>query len=320
MRLKYSILWFEDDEEFVKTIKPQVEDFLSNELGFIPLLTHATNSDDADKLLASGDYDLVVTDLNLGDGKHGEKIIEKMRTNAILTEVLLYSSAGAELTKVIAAHPGLERASFASGRPNLTDRLKKVIELTIRKVQDVNNMRGLVIAEAIDVEMKTREILLKHYGGKAGAGKIEEIKKKHVDNLTKHLAKVEKYDDGKMIEFINEVLTFAELNDSLISLVNDILAKVNAKLNGAKRGTPIYTKKAQLDKLRSELIAMGKGLVQLRNVMAHAKESKDGKGQAILQSINKSGKTVTFSDKDCADMRKNILKHFKSIEEISKHL
>ena len=154
MRLKYRILWFENEPDFVNEISPKIGAYLLEDLGLELEVNSQKNGADLDNLVQSGDYDLIVTDLNLDNGETGKNLIDRIRADEVLTEVLLYSGIGQDIEKVIKETSGLERVSFAVGRDALPDRLKRIVALTVKKVQDVHNMRGLVIAEAIDIEDK----------------------------------------------------------------------------------------------------------------------------------------------------------------------
>ena len=196
MRLKYKILWFEDDTEYLdRDIGPRVTNYLREDLGFDPEIIHKTSDVNVDELVAKEEYDLIVTDLNLTQGgdETGQKIIEHVRNQHILTDVFLYSSSPQAIEDIKKKNPGIERISFAAGRPALYDKLHDLILVTVRKVQDVNNMRGLVIAEAIDLEMRVRTILLDHFKNHGDSGKVEKLKGEHVERITISLKEIEGY-------------------------------------------------------------------------------------------------------------------------------
>jgi len=148
VNLYYKILWFEDDPQLVQEdIGPDIKKHL-DELGFLIDLTHKENGDDLEGVIFQKKYDLILTDLNLGEGHQaGEKLIEYIRTNKILTEVLLYSGNVDGINSIIKTHDLIERVSFSVGIENLNDKIRQIILLTIKKVQEVNNVRGLVMAE-----------------------------------------------------------------------------------------------------------------------------------------------------------------------------
>ena len=112
MRLKYRILWFEDEPEFVEKITPQIREYLLEDLGLDLEINSQQNGSGLNNLVKQNDYDLIVTDLNLDDGQTGKNLIDRIRGDEILTEVLLYSGNGEEIKKVINETPGLERVSL----------------------------------------------------------------------------------------------------------------------------------------------------------------------------------------------------------------
>src|ERR1035438_7025699 len=101
MTLKYRILWFEDDEEVVnEQISPSLKDFLI-ELGFQLEIVHHLNGEQLDELIKDKNYDLIVTDLDLGEYETGDKLIDQIREGEILTEVLLYSANTTAISNLI---------------------------------------------------------------------------------------------------------------------------------------------------------------------------------------------------------------------------
>ena len=238
MRLKYNILWIEDRADLVEEILgPKIEAFLE-ELGFDTVFDHRLNGENLDVLLRDNKYDLILTDLNLGEGfKTGEKLIEHIRVGNILTEVLLYSENEDALSRIIEGDKKnekgapkrklIERISFALGLKYLLEKVKEIILLTIRKVQDVNNMRGLVIAETIDLENVILAIL-KNFFEKTGDKAFSELKTKLATQLSevrlkafeKNLQKFWKLSVDKnvlehpaIIELIeSEIFTFSDGN------------------------------------------------------------------------------------------------------------
>ena len=149
MRLDYKILWFEDDLNWLEEeITPNIKRYLQDELGFNPILICRKDGTDLDSLIIQNNPDLIVSDLNLieeeTNDETGRKIIASIREQNILTEVLLYSSNGEKIKEIKDNEPGVERASFAAGHEFLPTKLREIISLTVKKVQDINNLRGKI--------------------------------------------------------------------------------------------------------------------------------------------------------------------------------
>lgn len=325
MRLKYKILWFEDDSDYITDdIGPRVTNYLRDDLGFEPEIIHKTSDVDVDTLVAQEEYDLIITDLNLTQGgdETGQKIIENVRNQKILTDVLLYSNSPQAILNIKENNPGIERISFAAGRPALFDKLHDLIFLTVRKVQDINNLRGMVITEAIDIEIKVKDILISKLE-KLAPEKLEEIKQERIKNQSARIEALKTSVAQSVSQFVEDLFTFSELHDELMKMLGEALAAVNRAMGDprkAKADDPNMIKKKSLESLRDELQGMKDDVVYLRNDMAHAKAGKHPQtGRPHLIS-KYDGKERHFDDAECIKVRKSILKHFQSIEGVTLHL
>lgn len=206
MRIRYKIYWFEDDigrfnrQKTISGIKA-IENYLKSK-GFYPEIIFYVGKkkipnrysniknldivlleDYTDKYLKTIDFsnvDLVLMDYNLGtDEENGDKIISFIRENKneIFTDILFYSQNKTETElRKIADRDGLYCSNWDeifSG-----DKIKKVIKTTIRKTQELNNLRGLVMAETSELDGMVKEILkLLVEKDKVKEEKIVEIKK-----------------------------------------------------------------------------------------------------------------------------------------------
>ena len=319
MRLTYRILWFENEAEFVDETKPGIASYLLDDLGLELEVDVHPSGDDVDALLTSGDYDLVVTDLNLDDNDTGKAIIERIRADEILTEVLLYSADGQEIEKVIKETSGLQRVSFAVGRAALSDRLKKIITLTVKKVQDVQNLRGLVIAEAIDLEDKMLEIINAHFSASTDDAEKGDFIKYHYGKKDEHfkglLSKISGHTPDKIIEFVE--IACGEMMSKYIALnklIDSAKAKQDVSTNEGK------AKMVVLKQLEAELNKMQKEVIELRNDLAHVQGEKDAQGRWILKNKKKPGHEIVFDNDKYVQIRRSLRAHAYNLTEIAKHL
>lgn len=74
MRLKYKILWYDNDKDWVESIEEDVKEIIE-ECCFESEIT-LRSKDDEKKYK---DFDLVLMDLNLEDEPSGDKLIESIR-------------------------------------------------------------------------------------------------------------------------------------------------------------------------------------------------------------------------------------------------
>ena len=332
MKLKYRILWFEDDDEVVKEqVGPKIKDFLS-ELGFDIDIVHFLNGENLETIIKDRNFDLVVTDLNLGDFETGEALIDHIREGKVLTEVLLYSASTTQLTDIIAKKGAIERASFCTQVANLLPKLKEIIGLTIRKHQDVNNIRGLVIAETIDLERKIEKILLHYFDAKD-----EKVLLDHkIDLLAKiHEKKVKKSEEDlaelKNISFTQiklmiekDILTANNSFEATQSILNNKLKEANAALTvagiEAELKQKLEEKRDDLKIVKQELDNFRNEILKIRNTLAHVQEELGEDGIPFLKSINSQGTVIQFDNAKYIEIRKNLHKHNVNLDKVLAHI
>jgi hypothetical protein len=303
MNLYFKILWFEDDYELVHDeIGPEIKIYLEN-LGFAIDLTYSENGDSLDELIYKKKYDLILTDLNLGDGHEaGEKLIEYIRSHKILTEVLLYSGNAEGINTVIKGHDLIERVSFSIGIENLNDKIKKIILLAIKKVQEVNNVRGLVMAETCELDYKMLGILLKFYE------KIDAEDKLRFENYIFDITEDSFKSSYKKIEKLKEAHDIKELVHTPIFDSDKKRRTVNKMLE-IIANTKIDVPKNCMDDYKEEILT-------IRNVLAHVKEEMDSNGEVYLRSLIKGYETIIFNDEFCIKIRNDIRKHSNNLDKI----
>lgn len=152
MRLEYRILWFEDIESSFNAKKRLVKRVVED-LGFIfPDPKNEVDSTNLDKIDFQF-FDLIIADLNLANGERGSEILTTIREKGVYTEVVFYSSQGEDYVRSELAKFQIDGA-YCADRANddFIDKVEKVILTTIKKVQDLNNIRGLIMAETSDID------------------------------------------------------------------------------------------------------------------------------------------------------------------------
>jgi DNA-binding response OmpR family regulator len=161
MNLSYSILWIDDDYDYIDSFPDQSLREYVEAQGFDLHIETRTSADDIKKEVDGEKFDLLIIDYNIADGeRHGSDVIRQVRNNDCLTEVIFYSQNAASKLHQIAADQGLEGV-FYSGRATeqLLPKIKSVFDLTVRKVVDVDNMRGIVMAGVADLDHLITDVI-----------------------------------------------------------------------------------------------------------------------------------------------------------------
>lgn len=158
VKLEYKVLCIDDDDDWLDSIK-----------GNVPQFKHITidwkKDTDFDSRSSSNihTYDLILVDYNLNNDHKGDDHIRCFRDEkGCLTNIIFYSSQDISGCDV-SSWDGV----ISCTRDEVAEELKKTIESFGYRLSDHNIMRGLILAEAIDVENQLGNIILMLFGGKA---------------------------------------------------------------------------------------------------------------------------------------------------------
>lgn len=302
MKLTYKILWVDDriEEPQYKEMIENLNQFLSEEEFFDVKIVNVDNSDDFEKEL-NADYDLIITDYNLGE-KNGDHIIQYTRELSVLTEIFFYS-ANNEL-KPLGNLISNSRVTFhqmtdPNGYRELYGQIKSLIELTIRKFQDIICMRGMVMAETSEIDVAMEEmlnLLLK-----------DETEEK---NMAKKVIK-DKYIESSKNSF-NKI---SEINE--VESLNLLLRKVGSehRWRGLKRNFP----QDYRNEFKQILEDYKKDIIDIRNILAHAKYFKE-EGREYLENFDPEGEPHKFNTENCKQLRRNLNLYKKGLVDMQKKL
>jgi hypothetical protein len=165
MKLEYRILWVEDEEDYIDAFPfSRIENHI-RECGFEPSLIVRSSPEDVRKVVNKNEFDLLVVDFRItNDDYHGSDLIQEIRKNNCLTEVVFYSGDGVSALHEESGKKGLEGIYFGpKDNDSLIRKITDVFDLTVRKILDVNNMRGFVMAGVAELDLLLEEIItLKH--------------------------------------------------------------------------------------------------------------------------------------------------------------
>ena len=160
MNLKYKILWIENEEDWVDSIEDQIQEYLDN-LGF-EFKKKLISKEDQE--IDYNSWDLILMDLNLASQPNGAELISKIRNQGVYTDVVFYSSSGIDELRTKGREKELDGVYYSSRDVNLfIKKVKAVIDTTIKKVQDLNNLRGLVMAEVSELDSRMASLIKKYF-------------------------------------------------------------------------------------------------------------------------------------------------------------
>ncbi|MCQ2286767.1 MAG: hypothetical protein MJZ76_07820 [Bacteroidales bacterium] len=303
MNLQYSILWIENDSDWVGSIDDEIKDFLID-MGFDPRITlHAR--EDADMY---NDYDLILMDMALEDAKSGDMLIKEIRNHNIFSDVVFYTGGGVRTIREKANTLGLEGVYFADRQTNFIDKVKTIILTTIKKVQDLNNIRGLVMDEVSQLDKQMEDIIYYYFVEKETDERKKLFHKKITSDIEKSAKrKLENDNCDKKCEHIWRNKDLKDIIPSVAFDTNQKAHTINAILE--KEGIDFDLKRDNFYKSYSN------DVITMRNNLAHSvSEIKNGVEVLICK---KDGKEIEFKSETCAAIRKELCAYRDFLSEVS---
>lgn len=300
MKLKYKILWIENEQDWVDSIEDQIQEYLED-LGFTYDMKLIGKEE---KNIAYNDYDLILMDLNLADQPNGAELISKIRELGSYTDVVFYSSMGIDELREKGKEKELEGVYYSGRTPetSFVKKVKAVIDSTLKKVQDLANLRGLVMAEVSELDEKMEDVLRKYYVQNV----TEVLKNTFHDHITKKNEERFKKNlegCGKKEKVCYHKWKGMEIQDIIPLMEAAQMAKAVNYIVPKELYTPFRVN--FFEDYKAEI-------VEIRNELAHcASKTEDGKEILITRKGDK-----TFNDEDIKEIRKNILKYSKIFDKL----
>ncbi len=300
MKLKYKILWFDNEPDWVESIEDDIREIVEDEYCFI----YDKELREKDEPKASyNNYDLILMDLNLEDEKTGDKLIQNIRNLDIYTDVLFYSADGISTIKKKAQTLGLEGVYF-SGRDKdaFIAKLRKVISSTINKVQDLNNIRGLVMAEVSELDILMEKVISKYFVENGNDDKIKKFNQhiiRDVEQSTKRKLvrsnSCDKQCSHKWKDMpIEKIIHLLDFDSSKKAQTINIIIN-NEHIDYAAKNANFY-EDYKVD------------IIDMRNNLAHCiSELKDG--NEVLKLKKKDAEDIVFDSDMFKSVRLNIQKY-----------
>lgn len=308
MKLEYNILWIDNDlKEYVENGSLRDVEEILTEKGFEPNVEKVFDEADLDEFINKHDYDLIISDYNL-ENTTGDVIIENIRTQKKSdSEILFYTaqpeSSFKDKTQVMERLWMIDRLTFHIGRENLIDKIEKVINLTLKKLLELNATRGLITAATSHLDVEIEEIyytLIDKPVNEEVKPKIEKIFRTDYMEIRKNLLKKCKAQrdshtaDYKTYFSQSDAFRKWDLLKELISL---------SVPNGF-----------DLDLFKEYF----KEVIDVRNKFAHAK-AVEVEGRLVLKG-HIEGKDFEFTEESCIKIRQDLINHKRNIETLKQSI
>lgn len=299
MKLEYKILWFEDQPDSANAMEQGINTRLAR-LGFQLNVEWHKEIKDPGGFLGSlqkrNDIDLILMDWNMGSSSDNGAILAKKLRNKTYTEIVFYSSASpSELRKAIYEQD--IDGVYCIRRETLVQEVMHVIRTTIKKVLDLNHVRGLVMGTVSEFDAQIEEIicLLSHRLKDKGC-LSEHIKKSILDsnkNSSDQISKIGEQDDIRVL--IEHRAYSAFLKYKTLCAFLEKRAEQRSVVD-----------------LHEKLKSYQADVIEPRNALAHAKaDMQNGK-------ITFKGRKLDFDEEKLLELRLNLLAQGDNLADIKK--
>lgn len=319
MSLKYNILWVDDRKDEYQTLEidKELENYLID-LFFEPHIYMYENVEEAETNLSQIKYDVIFSDYNIGENKNGKDFIIDIRKLNVKAEILFYSAR----EKPPATE--MDRISFLQLQSNtayeeLKDKMKSVIDLTVEKLNDITNLRGLVMSEVSELDTMMEEIIKKYYLGKETNSKewlnfqkriIARVEK---DTKKKILPKVSKTDKNEEKEHcVKDCFHIWSKAESIEDIISEF------EFDSSKKAHTIHIIAEEIfDYKIFTCSEYETEIIQVRNNLAHSKSViKDG----VEVLVTKKKGDIDFNQDSFIKIRRDIKKYLEIFEKIEEKI
>ena len=308
MKIRYNVLWVENERDWLDSIQDEIKDFVEDR-GFNFICDIASGkSAISNSGYSYSKYDLILMDLNLATEPTGDQIIQEIRDCNIYTDVILYSANGISATREKGRERELDGVYYSGRQADLfIKKVQQVINTTIRKTQDLANVRGLVMAEVSELDVKMGDILTNFLDSKEN---LKRFHQKVTSDREKSLHKSLEHPVCK--------------KDCTLTLRKSSVSELVPKLESSQKARGVNLVINELSSQGLSVYASPNGknfmanyddqIIKMRNVLAHCQSVEIGEeGREVLKT-NKAD--LTFDSETMIQIRRNIQTYHKLFDTI----
>ena len=295
MKMTFSILWFDDDEDYLDSVDVDpIRDKIQS-WGFTPNIVMVSDPDEFMKNAPFKDFDLIAVDYNLeAFDEHGENFITKLREHGVYTEVIFYS-ANRSSDLWDAVHKKKLEGIFIASRTagGEITKIINVAQQSVHKFLDLNNIRGVIMAEVGSIDEQLEQIAIKYF--------YDLKDEEQVALINDYVSKITSQNEKNC----KRVAGLSNTND-----INQILGY----LDSAKKWNICQSLSKKLEKLNISAIGDYQAeVLKPRNFLAHGIPDQKEDGSLIFEHY---GKEYIFNDREGVNIRKKIQYYSSQFDEL----
>ena len=293
MNLVYSILWFDDESEYFDSLDLEPLEKRVQDWGFDLRIDPTTDPEKFRELAPYDKYDLLVVDYNLSNfDKHGDEFIEEIRNHGIYTEIIFYSANPISDLWDAVAMRRLEGVFLSPRGDPLMAKIENVARQSVKKVLDLNNVRGMVMAEVAEIDGQLDSLAVTVFNTLSQEGK-QIILEDYIRKISKFHDKKKQKAEG--INGIDDLLDLCESSKKWQLCRSLIKKKDEGKLK--------------------EMDGYQEDILMPRNFLAHGTPVSE----RDTMIFNYEGKEYRFNDEEGVRLRKDLKMFSEAFKQLCDH-
>ncbi len=164
IKQKITVVWVEDNKLIFSPNQEELEYKFKQNFGEFELnLIYDADGSLLKKCIKEDDIDILVTDYNLEGDLTGIDLINSIRKEGFLVDVLFYSAQDIDLTDVYRKTDPYGFVEVIKGKDNIADPVLEIIGKNLRRCSDIVFLRGLIISRVIDIEQDINAFFVSYF-------------------------------------------------------------------------------------------------------------------------------------------------------------
>jgi len=313
MNINFKVLWFEDEIGWMPSSERNLKRIIESH-NLIPDITWKKGDEEDAEDELKKEYDLILMDFELR-GTTGNILIKKLRQLDIYTDVVFYSGNYDKMVKALydidekgSNIEPVDGVYFSDRkREELYPKLQKVVDKVVRRMQDIVNLRGVVLDNVSGFENQMQNILT------LAANKFLPAQIQSLNDYTKNKLVVPAKDE--YVRKIEEIENNPEALKAIISAPDYFLDSYKkARLVGRVIKILINEYNLSLDeKYKKFAEVYYNEIIRYRNALGHAMRSNEHMGrETFIGEIDKT--PLIFTEALFRQMRASINEYQQIID------
>lgn len=273
MNLRFDILWCEDNESWFEQKQTELLTYIEAAAHLPVNIVRIDSYDDLSGINAN-DFDLFLIDYHLGRNENGGDVMEHLRKNSIHATIVFYSSEHEDTLREIVRTKRLDGVYVTSrlDANSFKDKVLIATTITVKKMLDVNSIRGAFLSEVAFIENKMDELICRTCLNASGVSSRisgENILRKYKNRILDQL-------NRQSDELSNSIDSIAALTTShsfdlykKSCLIQNILKEL---LNLSDSQVLANTIRETVGEAKSYSTRFQKEVIDVRNPLAHQSE------------------------------------------------